>query len=100
MKKTILFLAALAVMTSCNNEPQAATVIEKSPIEVVDGQFTPEIMHRLGKVSDPQVSPAGDMILYGVTYTDLALNRGQRHLFIMDIDGNNNRLLVVFFHSA
>ena len=93
MKKTILFLAALAVMTSCKNEPKSAPVIEKTPIEVVDGQFTPEIMHRLGKVSDPQVSPAGDKILYGVTYTDLALNKGQRHLFIMDIDGNNNRQL-------
>ena len=80
-------------MTSCKNEPKSAPVIEKSPIEVVDGQFTPEIMHRLGKVSDPQVSPAGDKILYGVTYTDLALNKGQRHLFIMDIDGNNNRQL-------
>ena len=63
MKKTILFLAALAVMTSCKNEPKSAPMIEKTPIEVVDGQFTPEIMHRLGKVSDPQVSPAGDKIL-------------------------------------
>ena len=93
MKKTILFLAALAVMTSCKNEPQSTPVIEKTPIEVVDGHFTPEIMHRLGKVSDPQVSPAGDKILYGVTYTDLALNKGQRHLFIMNLDGSDNRQL-------
>ena len=39
------------------------SVIEKEPLEIVDGKFTPEIMLRLGRVSDPQLSPDGKKIL-------------------------------------
>ena len=99
MKKGILFLAALAMMTSCSQEPKAPT-IEKHEVEVVDGKFTPEVMHQLGKISDLQISPAGDKVLYGVTYTDLALNKGQRHLFLMNVDGTDNRQISHFAKSA
>ncbi len=69
--KYLLFLPFIAAMTACNmSSTDEAAVIEKTPIHVVDGQFTPEIMLRLGRVSDPQLSPDGTHILYGVTYTD------------------------------
>lgn len=99
MNKRVLLLAvALVAMISCKEEPNTP-IIEKSAIEVVDGKFTPEIMHRLGKVSDVQISPSGEKVLYGVTYTDIALNKGQRHLFLMNVDGSHNHQLTHFEKS-
>jgi len=57
---------------------------------VVNGHFTPEIMHEMGKVSDPQVSPDGKQILYGVSYASVKSNGSNRDLYIMNIDGSGN----------
>lgn len=65
-------------------------IITKTSIEVVNGEFTPEIMHQLGKVSDLQLSPDGSRILYGVTYTSIEENKGNRELFIINTDGTDN----------
>ena len=100
MKKSILLLAALFVMTSCGKEEPQAPTIEKHPVEVIDGQFTPEIMHQLGKISDLQISPSGEKVLYGVTYTDIALNKGQRHLYLMNVDGTDNKQITHFAKSV
>ncbi len=68
-------------------------IITKSEIVVENGKYTPEIMHRLGKVSDAQLSPDGSKILYGVSYTDIQQNKGNRELFIINIDGSSNTQL-------
>ena len=85
-------LAGLAIATSSCNQKEAnnENIISKQEIEVVNGQFTPEIMHQLGKVGDPQLSPANDKVLYGVTYTSIEENKGNRELYIMNIDGSGN----------
>ncbi|MDO4736509.1 MAG: peptidase S9, partial [Bacteroidia bacterium] len=91
MKKYIIPIMLLAtVMSACGGDSSSEQIITKTDIEVIDGQYTPEIMHRLGKVSDPQVSPDGSKILYGVTYTSIEQNKGNRELYIMNSDGSNN----------
>ena len=103
MKRFLLFITILTVMVSCTAQPDNSkneAVIEKSTITVVDGKFTPEIMHLLGKVSDPQVSPDGTKILYGVTYTDIEMNKGMRQLFVINIDGTDNRQITHFPKSS
>lgn len=94
--KNPLVLLTVFMMTMACNRGEEVTVhteppINKPNIQVVDGQFTPEIMHQLGKVSDPQLSPDATKILYGVAYTDIKANKSQRHLFVMDVDGQNNK---------
>lgn len=95
MKRILTSFWVLAMIVACNGgkslSEKEAAAINKPTIQVVDGQFTPEIMHQLGKVSDPQLSPDGKRILYGVSYTDVAANQSQRHLFVMDQDGSNNQ---------
>ena len=71
---------------SQSNEP----IIGKQKIEIKEGRLTPEIMHMMGKVSDPQVSPNGKHILYGVTYTSIEQNKGNRELFLINADGSGN----------
>ena len=84
-------MIALAAIAACSRTEDSTPVIDKTGISVENGHFTPEIMHRMGKVSDPQVSPDGKKILYGVSYTSIGLNRSNRHLFVMNVDGSDNR---------
>ena len=49
--------------------------------------MTPELLLSLGRLSDPQLSPDGKTILYGVSYTSIAENRSVRNLFVMPADG-------------
>ena len=93
-------LPVLALFSGCasgSGDNNGLSSIVKTPVEVVDGIMTPEIMLRLGRVSDPQLSPDGSRILYGVTYTDIEQNRSVRQLFVMNADGSGNRRITDFF---
>ena len=58
-----------------------------SEIAVENGRMTPEVLLSLGRLSDPQLSPDGQKILYGVSYTSIEDNRSCRNLFICNPDG-------------
>lgn len=70
---------------------QDDALISRSTITVENGVMTPEVMHNMGKVSDPQLSPDGEEILFGVTFTDIDQNKNNRELFIMNLDGSRRR---------
>ena len=67
--------------------------IGKSEIVITDGHMTPEALLAFGRLSDPQVSPDGQYILYGVSYTSVEDNRSVRNLYICKLDGSDNQLL-------
>ena len=89
-------------MTSCISAPkeQPASIIEKENLVVENGQFTPELLLQLGRVSDPQLSPDGSKILYGVTYTSIKENRSVRQLYVVNTDGSDNKVITHFSKSA
>lgn len=93
--KLLVMLISSALLTSAcagvGEKTEEGTPIARSTIKVENGLLTPEVMHNMGKVSDPQVSPDGKEILFGVSYTDIAQNKNNRELFIMDVDGSNKR---------
>ena len=66
-----------------------AGYIGQSEIKIENGVMTPEVLLALGRISDPQLSPDGSRILYGVSYTSVEQNRSCRNLFAMDADGSN-----------
>ena len=90
MKRIAILLMAMAATLSCAPKAESPALIEKHDVPVVNGQFTPEIMHQMGKVSDPQYCAETGKILYGVTYTSIELNKGNRELFVMNADGTGN----------
>lgn len=90
MKKIIAFFCTMAVIASCTTK-ESATLIGKPEITIENGQFTPEIMHQMGKISDLQLSPDGSKILFGVSYTSISLNKSCRHLYTMNIDGSDRK---------
>ena len=89
---TALTLSALTTM-NCTTEKVDAAYIGPSQIEIQDGKMTPEVLLSLGRLSDPQLSPDGKIILYGVSYTSIEENRSCRNLFIVNADGTSPRQL-------
>ncbi|MBP5688961.1 MAG: S9 family peptidase, partial [Muribaculaceae bacterium] len=85
LKTTLMAsLAALMAMTACKSDQGTANGLA---IEIKDGQFTPEVLLALGRVSDPQVSPDGTRILFNVNYQNIEENKGNSDIWVMDIDG-------------
>ena len=65
--------------------------IGRSGIVIEDGKMGPEALLAFGRLSDPQVSPDGRHILYGVSYTSVEENRSVRNLFVCNLDGSDNQ---------
>ena len=90
----IIVLAALSAgivifMKKGNETLSSEGYIGKSCINIEDGRMTPEALLALGRLSDPQMSPDGKHILYGVSYTSTQENRSVRNLFICGTDGSD-----------
>ena len=90
MKTKMLTLALAAFsLLACKNEsmkPQAG-YIGPADLKIEDGRMSPEVLLSLGRLSDPQLSPDGKTILYGVSYTSIADNRSVRNLFTLPVEG-------------
>jgi dipeptidyl aminopeptidase/acylaminoacyl peptidase len=59
-------------------------------------RYTPELLWKLGRVSDAQVSPDGKMLLYGVTWYDLDANSGNRDLYVLPVTGGQPQKVTSF----
>jgi Tol biopolymer transport system component len=55
------------------------------------GVMTPELMWKLGKVSGETITPDGKSVIYGVTFYDLAANKGERNLYSIPVTGGDAR---------
>jgi dipeptidyl aminopeptidase/acylaminoacyl peptidase len=89
--KSIYFMTILSLFSGCGKKSGELPAIGKSRIAPADRLLSAELMQTMGQVKDVAVSPDGTKILYSVTYTDIAQNRRNRELFIVDIDGGNKR---------
>ena len=93
---SLLMLAAIAIgillfMKNGNETLSSEGYIGRSEIVIEDGKMGPEALLAFGRLSDPQVSPDGEYILYGVSYTSVEENRTCRNLFICRLDGSGNQ---------
>ena len=90
MKTKSIVLALSAIVLFACNKPEMKPqkdYIGPSDLQVADGRMTPEMLLSLGRLSDPQLSPDGKTILYGVSYTDIAANRSVRNLYTIPVAG-------------
>ena len=86
--KIMASLLALTSMASCEKAADEI-IIEQPQVKIENGQFTPEALMAMGAVTDPQVSPDGNKVLYGVKFESIEQNKSNRELWVMDIDGSN-----------
>ena len=62
--------------------------------------MTPETLLQLGRLSDPQLSPDGKKILYGMSYHSIEQNRSCRNLFLCNTDGSERVQLTRYAKSV
>lgn len=67
---------------------------------VENGVLSPGVLLSFGRLSDPQLSPDGTSILYGVSYTDIEENRSCRNIFVCDVNGGKPRQLTRYAKSV
>lgn len=77
----------LAGTTSCCDNSQK--LIDKPEFKSTDRVFNIEALEALGRVSNPQVSPDGSKILYGVSYESVEQNKSNNELYVMNVDGSD-----------
>lgn len=58
--------------------------------------LTPELLWKLGRVSEPQVSPDGKNVVYGVRTFDVAADKGNTDLYIIAFAGGEAKKLTSF----
>jgi dipeptidyl aminopeptidase/acylaminoacyl peptidase len=95
MKKlTILVLnLAMVFFFATGLTGQQQVIIDKPDYQPESNRLTPEGLWAMGRLSDPQVSPDGKTIIYGVTYYSIEQNKGNRDLYAINTDGTNLRRL-------
>lgn len=95
-RATGICVAALMTLGACTGvgeKGESEVIIGKPKVSVKEGLLTPEVLNSFGRLSDLQVSPNGDKLLYGVTYVSIPENRSNRELFTMKSDGTEKREL-------
>jgi dipeptidyl aminopeptidase/acylaminoacyl peptidase len=87
-------MIAAALLSACSKttlNEETEVIIGKKPIEVKDGRLNAEILHLLGQVNNPTVSPDGKTVLYSVSYADISLNKRNKELFTVRTDGTDKK---------
>ena len=100
MKRIAFALTCLIMAISCAQQKEDSGYVGPSGIRIEDGVMTPETLLSLGRLSDPQLSPDGTRILYGVSYTSIADNRSCRNLFLCNPDGSGKVQLTRYAKSV
>ncbi|MBO4263386.1 MAG: S9 family peptidase [Bacteroidales bacterium] len=100
MKKIICGLLVACTTMSCHQEKESAGYIGRSEIRIEDGVMTPEALLAMGRLGDPQISPDGKSILYGVSYNSLPENRSCRNLVLCNADGSGRVQLTRYAQSV
>ena len=59
-------------------------------------RLTPERLWELGRLSDPQGSPDGQRVVYGVSFYDIGKNQGDRDLYVISSRGGEPRRITAF----
>ena len=90
---------AAALIMGCTKHEDSG-YIGQSDIRIEDGVMTPETLLEMGRLSDPQISPDGTRILYGVSYNSITDNRSCRNLFICETDGSHRIQLTRYAKSV
>lgn len=94
MKKLIILFAILALgLSSCQEMGSKSTkddapIIGNHNLQLTSDLMTPEVLWSFGRLSDPQVSPNGEKIIYGVSYYSVPQNKSNRDLYIINVDGS------------
>ena len=69
----------------------AQEIIGKQNLKLDGDRMTPEALWAFGRLGGVEVSPDGNTVLYGVSYYSIEQNKGNRDLYTVDINGENQK---------
>jgi tricorn protease-like protein len=96
MKKypVILLLGFVIIGFACNrdkpisqNDTKADFSNQLTEEEINNGRITPEILWKFGRLGGANVSPDGEIVLFGVTRYDAKTNKSDRSIFSVPVEG-------------
>lgn len=59
-------------------------------------KLTPELLWKMGRINDPQVSPDGKWIVFGITHYNIAENKGSSDLYLLSTEGGEPKKITDF----
>jgi len=97
MKQIAISLLALWLFSACGDKkPETANETTENPVligksteKLESNIMTPEVLWKFGRISEIEVSPDKQTVLYSVAYYSVAENKGNRELFTMKPDGSD-----------
>jgi len=90
--KYLLLFATLFMATNMA-EAQETPFIGKNEINVENRRMTPEALWAMGRIGGYAVSPDAKKVVYQVGYYSVEHNRSHQVLYVMNIDGTDNRMI-------
>lgn len=94
MQKVSYLLSVVLAITALNLfAQQKPLVIDNPNLKLESDLMTPEALWSFGRVSDPQVSPDGETVIYGVSYYSIEQNKGNRDLYSVGINAESVKRL-------
>ena len=92
MKSITYIILSVTLMVGLQLSAQEKQkIVEKPNITLKNSLMTPEALWAFGRVSDPQVSPDGKTVLYGVSYYSIEQNKGNRELYTVGLNAENEK---------
>ena len=89
-----IMLAPAAILAGCAGSGTSdEKIIEKPEVKIENGMLTPEVLEAFGRISDLTPSPDGKQLAFCLTYEDIAENKGNSEIYIMNSDGSDLRRL-------
>ncbi|MDG2080871.1 MAG: S9 family peptidase [Bacteroidales bacterium] len=92
-KFSLLVILIIFAVQFETNAQQDLQIIDKPNINMDGNLMTPEALWSFGRVSDPQVSPDGKTVIYGVSYYSIDQNKGNRDLYSIGLNAESSKRL-------
>lgn len=89
-----MMMSAAMVLASCGTqdvEKANQVLIGKSNIKIEGKRMTPEALWAMGRIGGLSVSPDEKQIAYTVAYYSVEENKSNREVFVMGVDGTDNK---------
>lgn len=83
--------ALLAASCSSNGGGSDSAMIDKPDFTPKDSVYDIAALEAFGRVGSPVVSPDKSKILYGISYESVEQNKSNLDLYVMNIDGTENK---------
>ncbi len=79
-------LTAALTMSSCSSESSVLEIDNSlTKAEKEAGILSPEVMWKMGRLGSTSLNPAGDKLLYTISYYDMKESRGLTSIYVEDV---------------